>query len=578
MTSVPAVQHGAGPAAGRPGRASKGAKPADGFAAVLAALVPAPTGGGRPDAKVAAGHGHEPPSSAHAAEAKGAHATERRGAPGPATGAGSADVAAAALAAHRGDQPGHAGGGRPSTATASRPEGTPTHAAGHPENATLATTQPLEATAVARRPTRVAGARAPRSPGAEASGAHVHSATDATVPATLGPLATKGATLASPAPTATNRRASSTAPSQQPAGASTADAGRTRQVAAAAEDAKNGAAPSTGPTPSASHEVRAAPLTSSSNRTERGSAHPGQTSAGLGPATTEVASTTASPHPRASQRKAGAPGRPDTAPARRAATPGRGDAASSTASPASPASLAALVAAAPSPAGSPPASASVRPPGDAAGLTVSRAAPSSHRPVAPDSGGPGSPVSTPGADHSPVGLAPLDAAVATTHTPAPSPVATVSPAVAAPPAASPAALPGVASQLLSVLGPLRQSATGTQSLTVLLHPEQLGDVRATVSTGNGQLLVRLAASTPDGASALRTALPSLQLGLAGGTHHAMVVLADAGGERRSTADTGGQPGGRPAVTARPESPSAVTSSAPAPVRSTTSDRLLDVRL
>ena len=98
--------------------------------------------------------------------------------------------------------------------------------------------------------------------------------------------------------------------------------------------------------------------------------------------------------------------------------------------------------------------------------------------------------------------------------------------------APPTQLPGVASQLLSVLTPLRAAATGTQSVTILLHPETLGDVRATVTSNAQGVLVRLAASTPEGTAALRSALGDLHSGLSDSAQNAVVLLSDGGsGER-----------------------------------------------
>lgn len=199
-------------------------------------------------------------------------------------------------------------------------------------------------------------------------------------------------------------------------------------------------------------------------------------------------------------------------------------------------------------------------------------------PAAPVGPGAGSHLATLPSDHAAAGGTPFGDAATAVLSPASSPVAPASPAAPpTPPGGSPASLPGVASQLLSVIGPLRGSATGTQSLTVLLHPEQLGEVRATVSSGNGQLVVRLAASTADGTDALRSALPSLQSGLTGGGHHAVVLLADAGGERRGSAHTGSQLAGPP-TTGRGDPPHGTTTPIPHPVPATPGDRLLDVRL
>jgi flagellar hook-length control protein FliK len=94
--------------------------------------------------------------------------------------------------------------------------------------------------------------------------------------------------------------------------------------------------------------------------------------------------------------------------------------------------------------------------------------------------------------------------------------------------AEPSQLPGVASQLVSVLAPLRSSATGTQTLTIALHPADLGSVQATLVLANGTLTVRLVASTPAGAAALHASLPDLQHGLEDGGQRSSVLLGDPG--------------------------------------------------
>src|SRR5262249_27380759 len=64
------------------------------------------------------------------------------------------------------------------------------------------------------------------------------------------------------------------------------------------------------------------------------------------------------------------------------------------------------------------------------------------------------------------------------------------PAPASAPAPTASNLPGVASQLTTVLSPLRHGANGTQTLTIALHPDGLGAVRATVTIDENQLVVR----------------------------------------------------------------------------------------
>jgi hypothetical protein len=91
-------------------------------------------------------------------------------------------------------------------------------------------------------------------------------------------------------------------------------------------------------------------------------------------------------------------------------------------------------------------------------------------------------------------------------------------------------IPGVASQLVSVVSPLRSGVDGTQTLTVALHPADLGDVRVTVTTTDQNVVVRMSAASDAGRDALRQNLPQLQQQLSSDGQQATVVLADAGGQ------------------------------------------------
>jgi flagellar hook-length control protein FliK len=71
--------------------------------------------------------------------------------------------------------------------------------------------------------------------------------------------------------------------------------------------------------------------------------------------------------------------------------------------------------------------------------------------------------------------------------------------------------------------------TGTQTVTVMLHPEDLGDVRATLTVSNNEVTVRLVASTSEGANAIRSAMPDLQSGLSQDGQHSTVLLGDPSG-------------------------------------------------
>ncbi len=149
-------------------------------------------------------------------------------------------------------------------------------------------------------------------------------------------------------------------------------------------------------------------------------------------------------------------------------------------------------------------------------------------------------------------------------------VATLSPAGTSGPAAAQSGTPaspsvppppgqpaGVAGQLLAVLGPLRTSPAGAKSLTLLLHPAELGEVRATLSVADGQVSVRLVASTADGAAALRAALPDLRSGLGSAAGPAVVVLSGAGSGAASPG-----PGSSGGWTGHPGPPPRPGSSAP----------------
>jgi len=111
----------------------------------------------------------------------------------------------------------------------------------------------------------------------------------------------------------------------------------------------------------------------------------------------------------------------------------------------------------------------------------------------------------------------------------------VTPSVAAPAAApsvrppSAVDVPGVAGQLVSVLSPPRPAAGGTYTVTIALHPENLGEVRATVTAGDDQITVRLMATTGDGDDAIRQAMPQLHAGLSIGGQRTTVTVGGQGG-------------------------------------------------
>ncbi len=148
-----------------------------------------------------------------------------------------------------------------------------------------------------------------------------------------------------------------------------------------------------------------------------------------------------------------------------------------------------------------------------------------------------------------------------------------------------APLPGVASQLVSVLAPLRPTPAGGHTVTIALEPAGLGEVRATIVSGPNDLVVRLAAATVDGERAVRAALPELQANLTSGGEHATVVLADTGqggfgapGDPRATY---GNPGGghfAPLAGHEPSSPATRHGAANPVRRAVDAAALLDVRI
>ena len=146
-------------------------------------------------------------------------------------------------------------------------------------------------------------------------------------------------------------------------------------------------------------------------------------------------------------------------------------------------------------------------------------------------------------------------------------------------------LPGVASQLLTVLTPLRTTAGGTQSITIALHPEGLGDVRATMAINDGQLVLRLSASTPEGSAALRAALPELHNGFDSAAQAPRIVLSDgSGGGSQFASPSHDQAPETPMFFAGGDRPSTGRAAEPAPMGPMTdptasaSEALLDVRV
>ena len=150
------------------------------------------------------------------------------------------------------------------------------------------------------------------------------------------------------------------------------------------------------------------------------------------------------------------------------------------------------------------------------------------------------------------------------------------------PTPAPRDLPGVASQLLTVVAAPRATPSGGQTVTVSLHPAELGDVRVSMTIADGQATVRLLAATPAGLEAIRSSLGELQSQLSSNGQQAQVSVEGgfAGAEQGST----GNPDGRDPERAAASNPSQIATGAAAigteATPSTTSDpnRLIDMRL
>jgi flagellar hook-length control protein FliK len=144
-------------------------------------------------------------------------------------------------------------------------------------------------------------------------------------------------------------------------------------------------------------------------------------------------------------------------------------------------------------------------------------------------------------------------------------------------------LPGVSSQIVSVLAPLRTSAGGTQTVTIVLHPDELGDVRATITVSGDQTTVRLVASTSEATSALRASLPDLQSGLSSDGQRSTILLGDPG-SNGSTAEHEAQDGaayeaGTPGAPSGPSPGAALSVGMRAPaIAGSATHHLLDVRI
>ncbi len=87
----------------------------------------------------------------------------------------------------------------------------------------------------------------------------------------------------------------------------------------------------------------------------------------------------------------------------------------------------------------------------------------------------------------------------------------------------------VSQQVLTVLNPLRAGDDGSQSVTLSLQPEGLGNVQATVSIVGEQVSVSLWADSATGHAALSQTMSQLHSQLSDGSErHVTVDLADFG--------------------------------------------------
>ena len=106
----------------------------------------------------------------------------------------------------------------------------------------------------------------------------------------------------------------------------------------------------------------------------------------------------------------------------------------------------------------------------------------------------------------------------------------------------------------------RPTAAGTYTVTIALHPEELGEVRATVTAGEDQVTVRLVAATGDGDDALRQALSQLHADLSVGGQRTTVTVGGRGGDV-STGWTAGQPTADGQADGRPDAEDAAANGA-----------------
>jgi len=186
-------------------------------------------------------------------------------------------------------------------------------------------------------------------------------------------------------------------------------------------------------------------------------------------------------------------------------------------------------------------------------------APDAALPPAGDAGPVGSALASPGAGSTAAADAPADSAATGTTSdaaapaaPAPDPGAAVPAVVVGTPTGSstapvPAAAPAtpaqpVGSQLAQPVAVLASRPDGVHTVTVVLHPDDLGPVQVQVTVRGGSVDLHLAGAHEHGRAALLEALPDLRRDLqgAGISCSRMDVSRDTGGSWTSHQQSAGQ--------------------------------------
>lgn len=176
---------------------------------------------------------------------------------------------------------------------------------------------------------------------------------------------------------------------------------------------------------------------------------------------------------------------------------------------------------------------------------------------------------TPRSDGAPAGPLSVEAATSTT----PSSPTTV-------PTNGEHQLPGVSSQLLSILSPPRPSLLGGATVSIALHPESLGEVRVSMTVNDAQTIVHLTATTPEGATALRASADDLRQDLSSDGHQASVFVTDgnAGNSAQGSDQHAAQSWREASAPATSTQDPTNEETDPTSANVTSSSRLIDMRL